>query len=340
MFNLGGIVDLPLIWYGLITIAVLLYVVLDGFDLGVGILFPFAPSESCRDKMMNSIAPFWDGNETWLVLGGGGLLAAFPLAYSILMPALYIPVIIMLLGLIFRGVAFEFRFKATGRSRKIWDYAFHFGSLTAAVMQGMYLGAYVQGVKVAGRSFAGGTFDWLNAYSVMTGIALVFGYALLGATWLVMKTDGETQAWARRTAAYVLGYVGVGIALVSISMPVMNEGIRQRWFTLPNFFFLLPIPLATAVMFGFIWRDLHTEREYRPFILTIGVFLAGFIGLGVSMWPWVVPFSVSFRQAAAVAESQSLLLVGTIIMLPVVLGYTVYCYYIFRGKTSDEALYE
>jgi cytochrome d ubiquinol oxidase subunit II len=340
MFSLANFVDLPLIWYALIATAVFLYVLLDGFDLGVGILFPFAPTDSCRNKMMNSIAPFWDGNETWLVLGGGGLLAAFPLAYAILMPALYIPVIIMLLGLIFRGVAFEFRFKASQRSRKIWDYSFHFGSLAATVMQGMFLGAFVQGVTISGRSFAGGSFDWLNAYSVMTGIALIFGYALLGATWLVMKTDGETQQWARKTASYVLGYVGVGIALVSISMPVMNEAIRTRWFSLPNFFFLLPIPLATAVMFGFIWRDLHTDREYRPFILSVGVFFTGYLGLGISLWPWLVPFSVTYRQAAAVAESQSLLLVGTAIMLPVVLGYTIFCYYIFRGKTSDEALYE
>ncbi len=339
MFSLGHLVDLPLIWYGLIGTAVFLYVLLDGFDLGIGILFPFAPTDDCRNRMMNSIAPFWDGNETWLVLGGGGLLAAFPLAYSILMPALYIPVIIMLLGLIFRGVAFEFRFKASERSRRIWDYAFHFGSLTATVMQGMFIGAFVQGVKVSGRSFAGGSFDWLNAYSVMTGIALVFGYALLGATWLVMKTDGETQVWARKTAAYVLGYVGLGIALVSISMPVMNEGIRERWFSLPNFLFLLPIPLATAVLFGLIWRDLHTGREYRPFFMSVGVFAACYLGLGISLWPWLVPFSVSFRQAAAAPESQSLLLVGTVVMLPVILGYTAYCYYIFRGKTSSEALY-
>ncbi len=339
MFNLGTIVDLPLIWYGLIGTAVLLYVLLDGFDLGIGILFPFAPSDKCRDRMMNSIAPFWDGNETWLVLGGGGLLAAFPLAYAILMPALYIPVILMLLGLIFRGVAFEFRFKASGNSRKIWDYAFHFGSLTAAVMQGMFLGAFVQGVEVQGRSYAAGAFDWLNAYSVMTGIALVFGYALLGATWLVMKTEDETQAWARKTAAYVLGYVGLGIALVSISMPVMNEAIRELWFSFPNVFILLPIPLCTAVLFALIWRDLHTGREYRPFFLSVGIFLAAYLGLGISLWPWLVPFSVTFRQAAAAPESQSLLLVGTVVLLPVILGYTAYCYYIFRGKTSHDAFY-
>ena len=248
MFSLEHFVDLPLIWYGLIIVAIFLYVLLDGFDLGVGVLFPFAPSDQCRDRMMNSIAPFWDGNETWLVLGGGGLFAAFPLAYAILMPALYIPVIIMLLGLIFRGVAFEFRFKASDRTRVVWDYAFHFGSLTAAFMQGVIIGAVVQGVTVEGRRFAGGAFDWLNAYSVMTGVALVFGYALLGATWLVMKTEEITQQWARKCAAYVLGYVGLFLAIVSISMPVMNPGIRALWWSLPNFFFLLPIPFASLVL--------------------------------------------------------------------------------------------
>ena len=338
MFSFEGFVDLPLVWFGLIGTAVFLYVLLDGFDLGVGILFPFAPSDQCRDRMMNSIAPFWDGNETWLVLGGGGLFAAFPLAYAILMPALYMPVIFMLLGLIFRGVAFEFRFKAN-RSRGIWDYAFHFGSLAATFMQGMALGAFVQGVKIEGRSFAGGAFDWLNAYSVMTGMALVFGYALLGATWLVMKTDGITQDWARKCAAYVLGYVGVFLAIVSVSMPLMNPGVKTLWFSMPNFFYLLPIPLVTAAFFVMIWRDLHTGREYRPFFLSLGVFLTGYMGLGISLWPWLVPFEVTFRQAAAAAPSQSLLLVGTIVMLPVVLTYTGFCYYLFRGKASHESAY-
>jgi cytochrome d ubiquinol oxidase subunit II len=339
MFSFEAIVDLPLIWYGLIITAVILYVILDGFDLGVGVLFPFAPTDRCRDRMMNSIAPFWDGNETWLVLGGGGLLAAFPLAYSILMPALYLPVIAMLLGLIFRGVAFEFRFKATGKSRRIWDYAFHFGSLSAAFMQGMIIGAVVQGVTVQGRSFAGGPFDWLNAYSVMTGVALVFGYALLGSTWLLMKTDGNTQAWARRCASYVLFYVGVFMVIVSVSMPMMNERVRLLWFSLPNIFYLLPVPLLTALLFIFIWRDLHVGRENRPFFLSIGVFLMGYLGLGISLWPWLVPFAVTFRQAAAAPESQSLLLVGTVFLLPLVLLYTGYCYYVFRGKVSDESAY-
>jgi len=339
MFSFERFLDLPLVWYGLIATAVFLYVLLDGFDLGVGILFPFAPSEQCRDRMMNSIAPFWDGNETWLVLGGGGLFAAFPLAYAVLMPALYIPVLLMLQGLIFRGVAFEFRFKATGKSRRVWDYAFHFGSLLATFMQGMILGAVVLGVKVEGRSFAGSAFDWLNAYSVMTGVALIFGYALLGATWLVLKTDQTTQEWARKCASYALGYVGLFLAIVSISMPVMNEGIRILWFSLPNLFLLLPIPMASLVLFIMIWRDLHAGKEGRPFFLSIGVFLTAYLGLGISLWPWVVPFEFTFRQAAAAPPSQSLLLIGTVILLPVVLTYTGYSYYIFRGKASHEAGY-
>jgi cytochrome d ubiquinol oxidase subunit II len=339
MFSFERFLDLPLIWYALIATAVLLYVLLDGFDLGVGILFPFAPSDQCRDRMMNSIAPFWDGNETWLVLGGGGLFAAFPLAYAVLMPALYIPVLLMLQGLIFRGVAFEFRFKATGKSRRVWDYAFHFGSLLAAFMQGAILGAIVLGVKVEGRSFAGGAFDWLNAYSVMTGVALIFGYVLLGAAWLVMKTDEATQDWARKCASYALGYVGLFLAIVSISMPVMNEDIRILWFSFPNVLFLLPIPAASLVLFIMIWRDLHTGRESRPFFLSIGVFLTAYLGLGISLWPWMVPFEITFRQAAAAPLSQSLLLIGTVILLPVVFAYTGYCYYLFRGKASREAGY-
>ena len=338
MFSFESFLDLPLIWFGVIATALFLYVLLDGFDLGVGILFPFAPSDECRDRMMNSIAPFWDGNETWLVLSGGGLFAAFPLAYSILMPALYMPVILMLLGLIFRGVAFEFRFKAV-KSRFVWDYAFHFGSIVATFMQGMILGAFVKGVQVDGRSFAGHPFDWLNAYSFMTGVALLFGYALLGSTWLVMKTETITQHWARKCASYVLGYVGVFMGIVSISMPMMNTGVRDLWFSLPNCFYLLPVPLVTAGLFIRIWHDLHKGLETRPFFMSIAVFLMGYFGLGVSLWPWLVPFAVTFRQAAAAGTSQSFLLVGTVITLPVILSYTAYCYYVFRGKASSEGYY-
>ena len=338
MFSFESFLDLPLIWFCLIGTAIFLYVLLDGFDLGVGVLFPFAPTDQCRDRMMNSIAPFWDANETWLVLGGGGLFAAFPLAYAILMPALYMPVIFMLLGLIFRGVAFEFRFKAT-KSRHLWDYSFHFGSLVASFMQGVILGAFVRGIEVNGRSFAGGSFDWLNTYSLMTGVALVFGYALLGSTWLVIKTDGGTQEWARSTASYVLAYVGFFLVIVSISMPMMNAEVNTLWFSLPNFFYLLPVPVVTVGLFFVIWRDLRGTNEHRPFFSSVGVFLMGYLGLGISLWPWLVPFSVTFRQAAAAGPSQSLLLVGTIIMLPVVLTYTAFCYYLFKGKVTHESAY-
>jgi len=338
MFDFSAVLDLPLIWYVLILTAMLLYVVLDGFDLGIGILFPFAPSDNCRSRMMNSIAPFWDGNETWLVLSGGGLFAAFPLAYAVLMPALYLPVILMLLGLIFRGVAFEFRFKAN-RSRVIWDYAFHVGSLVAAFMQGVLIGAAVQGVEVAGRSFNGGALDWLTAYSLMTGLGLVFGYGLLGSTWLVMKTDGDTQAWACRCAGYLLLGVGLVLVMVGISMPMMSEGIRQFWFARPNVYYLALLPLATAILLIGVWADLKRRREYRPFLLSIGIFLISYLGLGISLWPWLVPFAFTFREAAAAGPSQSLLLVGIVVMLPVVLGYTAYCYYLFRGKVSHEAGY-
>jgi cytochrome d ubiquinol oxidase subunit II len=288
--------------------------------------------------MMNSIAPFWDGNETWLVLGGGGLLAAFPLAYAILMPALYIPVILMLLGLIFRGVAFEFRFKAH-RSRIVWDYAFHLGSLTAAYMQGVIIGTAVQGITVSGRSFAGGPFDWCNAYSQMTGLGLVLGYGLLGATWLVMKTGDDTQAWARRSSAYLLIGVGVALLMVSVSMPLMSEEIRRLWFARPNIYYLALLPSIAAALLVAIWIDLNRGREYRPFLLSIGVFLACYLGLGVSLWPWLIPFAVTFREAAAAGPSQSLLLVGTVFLLPMILGYTAFCYYLFRGKVSHEAGY-
>lgn len=339
MFDLSPHIDLALIWYALIGTAIFLYVLLDGFDLGVGILFPFAPSDQCRDRMMGSIAPFWDGNETWLVLGGGGLFAAFPMAYAILMPAFYAPLIVMLLGLILRGVSFEFRFKAAGSSRRLWDILFHFGSLIATFAQGTVLGAFVQGTEVTGRSFSGGPLDWLSAFSLMTGLALVFGYALLGATWLIMKTEDVTQSWARKSAGYLFGYVAFFMGMVSLIMPLMNADIRQLWFSLPNFLFLQILPLLSIILFAVLWRDLRKGREYRPFFLSQGIFLMNYIGLGISLWPWLVPFEVSFRQAAAAPESQSLLLVGTVFLLPLVLAYTAYCYYVFRGKSSHETAY-
>ncbi|HIF24894.1 MAG TPA: cytochrome d ubiquinol oxidase subunit II [Micavibrio sp.] len=337
MFSFENLIDLPLIWGAIIATAVLLYVLLDGFDLGLGALFPFAPSDKCRDKMMNSIAPFWDGNETWLVLGGGGLFAAFPLAYAIVMPAMYIPVILMLLCLIFRGVAFEFRFKSD-KSRILWDYAFHFGSLGAAMMQGMILGGIVQGVTVDGRSFSGGAFDWLTAFSFMTGLGVVCGYVLLGATWLIMKTDGDTQIWARRVAKYISLFVVIFMGLVSLWVPYLDNDINLRWFG-DYFYFLLPIPVITALLFGGLIYSLKKEKEVMPFVCSLLIFFMGFLGLAVSLWPYTVPYEVTIWDSASAPESLSLMLVGVVIMLPIILAYTAYCYYIFRGKVSDEHHY-
>jgi cytochrome bd ubiquinol oxidase subunit II len=339
MFNFASFLDLPLIWGGIIATAIFLYVLLDGFDLGVGILFPFAPSDDCRNKMMNSVAPFWDGNETWLVLGGGGLLAAFPLAYAILLPAFYIPIILMLLGLIFRGVAFEFRFKAKKETRKIWDYSFHFGSLTAAFFQGIILGSYVEGVTVSGRSFGGGSFDWLSPFSIMTGVALLFGYALLGATWTIMKTDHKTQEWARKVTFYVLIYVALFMGLVSLWVPYLNDQLFKRWFSLPNLVYLSPIPLLTACAFTGLYISLLKRKESAPFILSISLFSLGYLGLGISLWPWIVPYKISLWDAAADPRSLSLMLVAVSLFLPFVLGYTVYAYYVFRGKSNHKEWY-
>ncbi len=339
MFSFESFIDLPLIWGGLIGTAVLLYILLDGFDLGAGILFPFAPSDKCRDRMINSIAPFWDGNETWLVLGGGGLFAAFPLAYSIVMPALYLPIIFMLLGLIFRGVAFEFRFKAEKPfERKVWDYAFHFGSLIAAFCQGLILGGIVQGIDVEGRDFAGGAFDWLTGFSLLCGIAVVFGYALLGATWTIMKTEGDTQRWARKCAKYTTIYIAFFMGAVSLWVPFLDNDISKIWFG-PHMPYLMILPVVTAGVFIALVRAMMKNHEWHPFALSLTLFLLGYIGLGISLWPWAVPYQVTLAEAAAAPESLSLLLIGVAILLPIILAYTAYSYYVFRGKTDETPTY-
>ena len=339
MFDLSPYIDLPVIWMMLLSVAVLLYVLQDGFDLGLGILFLFAPDDRSRDRMMSSIAPFWDGNETWLVLGGGGLFAAFPLAYSVLMPAIYLPVITMLLALILRGVAFEFRFKSN-RSRKLWNYVFHMGSLGATLMQGIILGTVVQGIQVENRQYAGGPFDWFTPFSIFVGVALVCGYMLLGLTWMVMKTTGEDRDWARSLARVLLPVVGLFMLLVCVAMPMLNLSVAERWFSMPNILLLSPIPLLTMCFMAMLWRDLITgARDVRPFVLTLGIFICGFVGLGVSIWPWIVPWQISMWDAAAAPESQSFLLIGTLVLLPLILGYVAYVYWVFRGKVVDDAHY-
>jgi cytochrome d ubiquinol oxidase subunit II len=325
---------LPVIWAGLIGVAVAMYVILDGFDLGIGILFPFARTERHRDLMMNTVAPFWDGNETWLVLGGGGLGVAFPQAYAVLMPALYQPLFIMLLALVFRGVAFEFRWVA--RTSKVWwNRAFWMGSALAAFSQGVILGSLIQGVTVKDGVFAGGALDWLTPFSMLTGVAVIVGYALLGATWLVMRTEGEVAERARGQAKLLLGAVLAFMAVVSLWTPLTVDAIAARWFSLPNILFLWPVPVITAIVAWCAWRWLDSGREVLPFFAAIALFLLGYAGLVISRFPYLIPPSLTIWDTAAVPASQVFTLIGTIALLPIILIYTGFVYWLFRGKVKE-----
>jgi cytochrome d ubiquinol oxidase subunit II len=328
---------LPLIWAGIIGTAVTLYVILDGFDLGIGMLFPFAEDDKERDQMMASIAPFWDGNETWLVMGGVGLLVAFPLAYSIVMPAMYLPVIVMLLALVFRGVAFEFR--EIGHNKALWNAAFAGGSTLAGFAQGVILGGMIQGIVVKDGAYAGGPFDWATPFALLCGFGVLSGYALLGATWLVMKTTGPVADRARKHATLLLYAVLAFMAAVSIWTPLEFPRIRERWFSLPNFFYLWPVPLLTAVTAFVAWAGLRMDHETAPFGATIVLFLLGFAGLVISSFPYLVPPSLTIWQTAAAPASQSFMLIGTLVLLPLILAYTAYVYWLFRGKIGPGQSY-
>ena len=312
MFNFGDVLDLPLIWGGLIALSVFVYVLLDGFDLGCGILFPFAGSDKNRSRMMNSIAPFWDGNETWLVLGGGGLFAAFPVAYGIIMTGLYLPVTAMLFGLIMRGVAFEFRFKSSSR-RHVWDTFFFVGSVVATFSQGIMLGALVQGLEASNRLYTGGPFDWLTPFSIVCGFAMIIGYALLGSTWLIIKTEHTLQVWARQVSRWMLTALLVAIGLLLIigarftpywaiagAMVVVTAFMYfsdidalESWFSFPDLLYLAPMPIIVMLLFFIMRKDLKTEREYRPFLLTVALFLMGYIGVCFALFPYIVPYQMT-----------------------------------------------
>ena len=330
--------DLPTIWAGLLAVAIFIYVILDGFDLGIGLVFPFLETDKCRDVAMNSVAPVWDGNETWLVLGGGGLLAAFPLAYAVVLPALYAPFIVMILALVFRGVAFEYRWRDKAHE-KIWDKSFFFGSLLATFTQGIVLGAFVQGIEVEGRAYAGGWWDWFTPFSMMCGVALTAGYALLGSTWLVMKTEGILRDKAYRiskiTAVATLAFMGI----VSLWTPFLSPEIAERWFTFPQLLFVLPVPTLVFILAGVLAFGLSKRRDNLPFLATIGIFLLCFIGLGIGITPYIVPRAITIAEAAAPDKSLMFMLVGALILLPMILAYTAYSYWVFRGKVDPEAGY-
>ena len=325
-------IDLPLVWAVIILFAIGMYIVMDGFDLGIGMLFPFVPAKEDRDAMMSSIAPVWDGNETWLVLGGAGLLAAFPLAYAVVLSALYLPLVLMLVGLIFRGVAFEFRLHARPSSRGRWDKAFAVGSYTAAFCQGAILGAYVNGLPVRDGQFAGGALDWVAPFPLFTGLGLVAAYMLLGSTWLILKTEGELQQRMRLATRHWLWTLLAVIVVISIWTPLEHPAVRERWFSLPNFFFFAPVPLLVGVTSLLLLRALRREAHVAPFLLTLALIFLGYSGLGISLWPNVIPPDVTIREAAGPPQSMGFTLVGALLIIPIVLVYTAFSYWVFRGK--------
>ena len=330
---------LPIVWFGVIGFGVLMYVLLDGFVLGLGILLPFARDEHQRDHMMNTAAPIWDGNETWLVLGGAGLLAAFPKAYALILSALYLPVLMMLIALVFRGVAFEFRFKA-GRSKIVWGAAFALGSLCAAFWQGVILGAIVEGMPLQEGKYVGGMFGWFSPFSMLTGAAVLFGYALLGSTWLILKTEGRLQLIARTLTRPLVLVVTVFMGLVSAWLPFLSSKIMARWFDSGNFWWLAPVPVLALLNAFLLWRAAMAEgRDARPFVLTLCFFGLGFAGLVLGMWPYVVPPSLTLWEAASPPASQGFVLAGLVVLLPVVLGYTWWSYRVFAGKVAADAGY-
>jgi cytochrome d ubiquinol oxidase subunit II len=330
--------DLVPLWAAILAVGVFMYVFLDGFDLGVGILFPLAPHDHARDLMMASVAPVWDGNETWLVLGGIALFAAFPLAFAVILPAVYFPILAMLLGLIFRGVAFEFRPTAV-TSRRHWDRSFFLGSLVATFAQGCVLGKFVLGFEIEGRHYAGSSMDWLHPFVLMVGVGLVFGYALLGAAWLVLKTEGDLQAWARRMGRRSLVGVVAVIALVSVWTPLLQSRIAERWFSWPNALVLAPVPLATAGLAWWAWRSLSRDGELAPFAAALGLFLMAYLGLAISLFPYVVPHTVTLWEAAGSQGTQAFMLIGTLFLLPIILTYTGWSYWVFRGKVRGDIGY-
>ncbi|MGC1495762.1 MAG: cytochrome d ubiquinol oxidase subunit II [Sulfitobacter sp.] len=330
--------ELSFIWAGIIAFAVLTYVILDGFDLGVGILFPLADGEREKATMMNSIAPIWDGNETWLVLGGGGLFAVFPLAYAVIMPALYMPIILMLLALIFRGVAFEYRWR-TENGKYIWDMAFFGGSIVAAFMQGIALGALVQGIEVADRAYAGGWWDWLSVFSLLTGFAVVVGYALLGATWIILKTEGNLQRRMQSYAWYLGAATLAFIGIVSILTPFQDPEYFQRWLNLPGSIFSVIMPAAVAAASWALFTGLNAGRDGQPFLAALSIFAICFVGIGISFYPNIIPPSLTIAEAAAPDESLWFALVGTVVLVPMILAYTAYAYWVFRGKVDPDEGY-
>jgi cytochrome d ubiquinol oxidase subunit II len=315
-----------------------MYVLLDGFVLGIGVLAPFAEDEQQLDLMMNTAAPIWDGNETWLVLGGVGLMAAFPKAYAIILSTLYLPVLIMLAALVLRGVSFEFRFKAT-RSKSLWGICFAVGSILAAFSQGVMLGAIAEGLPLKAATYVGSALNWFSPFSMLTGAAVVFGYALLGSTWLILKTEGAMQSIAYSLTRPLVAVVIAFMVLVSTSLPFLSSQIMARWFQSGNFLWLSPVPALAMINAVVLWRAVMRKAEVVPFAAAISFFVLGFVGLIVGLWPNLLPPTLTIWDAAAPRSSQMFVLVGMIVLLPVILGYVWWSYRVFRGKVTAASSY-
>jgi cytochrome d ubiquinol oxidase subunit II len=332
-------IDTSVIWAVIIYFSVFMYVVLDGFDLGIGMLFPFVKEKRDRDTMMNTVAPVWDGNETWLVLGGEGLLAAFPVAYSIILSGLYLPLIFMLIGLVFRGVAFEFRFKAKDHRRHLWDKAFIGGSVVASFFQGVSLGAFLDGITVSGRSYAGGALDWIAPFPLLAGFGVMIAYTLLGSTWLVMKTEGELhQRMVQVARPFALMLLGA-VVVVSIWTPLRDAAVAERWFSFPNIAFLMPVPVLVLLSIVVLLGSLKGQPHRLPFVAALALVFLGYTGMAISIWPHIVPPFITIWEAASPPASQGFALVGTLFILPIILMYTVWSYWVFRGKVKADAGY-
>ena len=327
--------DLPSIWALIIGFGLMMYVFLDGFDLGIGLLFPLVKNKHERDIMVNSVAPVWDGNETWLVLGGAGLLAAFPMAYSVILSALYGPILVMLFGLILRGVAFEFRFKATESHRPLWDKLFFVGSFMATFAQGVAMGAVIIGFPVENGEFAGGSLDWLTPFSLFTGCSLLFAYGLLGATWLVVKTEHNLYKQMRKLIKPLTILLALCMLGISIYTPLINADVKAMWFNWSNIVYLAPLPIITGIFVLLLLGSVNSSKHYRPFIYALCMLFMGYLGLCISLWLNIIPPSVSIYEAAAPESSLKFTLVGVVIIVPFILAYTFWSYYVFRGKVVD-----
>ncbi len=324
-------IDLSLIWIVIIAIGVFIYVVLDGFDLGIGILFPFFKDQHERDVMMNTVAPVWDGNETWMVLGGAALYAAFPMVYATVLSALYLPIIFMVVALIFRGVAFEFRFKAN-RTKHLWDKAFIGGSILASFFQGMILGAYIQGIKVENHMYAGGGLDWLTPFTVFTGIGVVVLYAALGSGWLIFKTDHDLQDRMYKLMPKMIIALFMIFGAVSIYTPMAHPEIAARWFSQPQLMYFSPVPILVVIFTWLVLRACKNHAELSPFIYTLALVFLAYTGFMISLWPYIIPPSITIWDAAAPQSSQLFALIGALILIPIILIYTGLSYWVFRDK--------